>query len=149
MAAEAARLAEVVPAPGGLRLTPNDRLEIRSDPRKGRGVFAAVPIAAGALIEAAPVILVPAAQCALIDRTILHDYYFDWDGGPEGSAAGEGRGALALGLVSLCNHSRRPRARVRRNVAQCTLDLVALTPIAAGDEVTIDYNCPLWFAPQD
>ena len=30
-----------------------------------------------------------------------------------------------------------------------TLDLVALLPIAAGDEVTIDYNCPLWFAPQD
>jgi hypothetical protein len=32
---------------------------------------------------------------------------------------------------------------VRRNLAQDTLDLVAAAPIAAGDEVTIDYHCPL------
>lgn len=132
-------------ADDSLRPVPNDRLEIRSDPEKGRGVFATASIAAGTLIEAAPVIIVPAAQCALLDRTILHDYYFHWDGDPDG----EGRGAVALGLVALCNHSRRPRARVRRNYARDTLDLVALAPIAAGDEVTIDYNCPLWFTPQE
>ena len=128
-----------------LGLTPSNRLEIRSDPVKGRGIFAREPIAAGTLIEAAPVIIVPAEQCPLLDRTILHDYYFHWDGDPDG----EGRGAVALGLVAVCNHSRRPNARVRRNPAQETLDLIALAPIAAGDEVTIDYNCPLWFEPQD
>ena len=116
-------------------------LHIRSDPAKGRGIFAGAAIAAGALIEAAPVIVVPAEQRALLDRTIVHDYYFDWD---EAGAA-----AVALGLTSLCNHSRRPSARVRRNHARGTLDLVALAPIAAGEEVTIDYNCPLWFAAQD
>ena len=142
MAAAAVRSAR---AQGSLRAIPNDRLEIRNDPLKGRGVFVRVPIAAGTLIEAAPVIIVPAAQCPLLDRTILHDYYFHWDGDPDG----EGRGAVALGLVALCNHSRRPSARARRNFAQDTLDLVALVPIAAGDEVTIDYNCPLWFEPQD
>ena len=57
--------------------------------------------------------------------------------------------AVALGIVSLCNHSRRPSARVRRNPAQGTLDLVALVAIVAGDEITIDYNCPLWFEAQD
>jgi len=128
-----------------LRPSLSNRLEIRSNPIKGRGIFAGEPIAAGTLIEAAPVIIVPAEQCPLLDRTILHDYYFHWDGDPDG----EGRGAVALGLVALCNHSRRPNARVRRNLAQDTLDLVALSPIADGDEVTIDYNCPLWFQPQD
>ena len=128
-----------------LRPPATDRLEIRDDPVKGRGVFARLPIAGGGLIEAAPVIIVPPLECALLDRTILHDYYFHWDGDPDG----EGRGAVALGLVSLCNHSRRPRARVRRNLAHGTLDLVALAPIAAGDEITIDYNCALWFNPQE
>jgi hypothetical protein len=128
-----------------LGLTPSNRLEIRSDPVKGRGIFAREPIAAGTLIEGAPVIIVPAEQCPLLDRTILHDYYFHWDGDPDDN----GRGAVALGLVALCNHSRRPNARARRNLAQDTLDLVALSPISAGDEVTIDYNCPLWFQPQD
>jgi len=123
----------------------DNRLEIRTDPKKGRGVFARAPIEPGALIEAAPIIVIPTADCPTVDRTILHDYYFHWDGDPDG----EGSGALALGLLSLCNHSRRPNARVRRNFAWTTLDLIALAPIAAGDEITIDYNCPLWFDPQD
>jgi uncharacterized protein len=142
MAAAAVRS---VRALDSLRPIPNDRLEIRSDPLKGRGIFACAPIAAGTVIEAAPVIIVPVAHCPLLDQTILHDYYFHWDGDPDG----DGSGAVALGLVALCNHSRRPRARVRRNFAQTTLDLVALVPIAAGEEVTIDYNCPLWFAAQE
>jgi SET domain-containing protein len=146
VAASAARSAR---APLSLRPVPTDRLEIRSDKLKGRGVFSRASIAAGTLIEAAPVIIVPARECKLLDQTILHDYYFRWDGDPNGDPGGEGSGAVALGLVALCNHSRRPRARVRRNLAQGTLDLVALAPIAAGDEVTIDYNCPLWFAAQD
>jgi SET domain-containing protein len=142
MAAAAVRSAR---AQDSLRPIRNDRVEIRHDKLKGRGVFAAAPIAAGTVIEAAPVIIVPARDCPLVDQTILHDYYFHWDGDPDG----EGRGAVALGLVSLCNYSRRPRARVRRNLAQGTLDLVALAAIPAGDEVTIDYNCPLWFAVED
>ena len=142
MAAAAARSAR---AHDSLRPVPADRLEIRSFKLKGRGVFARAPIAAGTLIAAAPVIIVPPNERKLLDQTILHDYYFRWDGDPDG----EGRGAVALGIVALCNHSRRPRARVRRNLAQATLDLVALGPIAAGEEVTIDYNCPLWFQVQD
>ncbi|HEY1301731.1 MAG TPA: SET domain-containing protein-lysine N-methyltransferase [Stellaceae bacterium] len=121
------------------------RLEIREHPVRGRGVFAREPIAAAALIEAAPVVVIPAAQCATLDRTILHDYYFHWDGDPDG----EGRGAVALGLVTLCNHSPHPRARVVRNFARRTLDLVAIQPIGAGEEITIDYNCPLWFEPSE
>lgn len=142
MAASAARGARAL---DHLQPRPNDCLEIRSDPVKGRGIFAREPIAAGALIEAAPVIIVPDKQCSLLDQTILHDYYFHWDGDPDG----DGRGAVALGFVALCNHSRRPNARVRRNLSRETLDLLALAPIAADEEVTIDYNCPLWFQPQD
>jgi SET domain-containing protein len=121
------------------------RLEIRHDPVKGRGVFACAGIPAGALIEAAPVVVVPAAQRAQLDSTVLHDYYLVWDG----ETGGEGCAAVALGLVSLCNHSRRPSARVRRNRARQTLDVVAMAPIPAGGEITIDYNCPLWFDVHD
>ena len=108
-------------------------------------MFAREKIAAGTVIEAAPVIVVPHGQCAALDRTILHDYYFHWDGDPDGI----GTGAVALGLVSLCNHARRPNARVRRNLAEGTLDLIAHTRIDPGDEITIDYNCDLWFEPKE
>ncbi|HEY1260950.1 MAG TPA: SET domain-containing protein-lysine N-methyltransferase [Stellaceae bacterium] len=124
---------------------PNFRLEIREHPVRGRGIFALEPIGGASLIEAAPVIILPARECAMLDRTVLHDYYFHWDGDPDGV----GRGAVALGLVTLCNHSARPRARVIRNFERRTLDLVAIDPIGAGEEVTIDYNCPLWFEPSE
>jgi SET domain-containing protein len=123
----------------------NDRLEIRRDPLKGRGVFARLPIPKGTVIDAAPIVVVPQEQRTLLDKTILHDYYFQWDDGPEDT----GRGAVALGLVSLCNHSPRPNARAQRNPARQTLDLVALAPIAAGEEIIIDYKCTLWFEPRE
>jgi uncharacterized protein len=124
---------------------PNRRVEILVRSGRGRGIFACEPIAPGTVIEAAPVIIVSAADCAALDRTIVHDYYFHWDGDPDG----DGRGAVAFGLVSLCNHSSRPCAKVSRNYAQQTLDLVAIAAIAPGEEIMIDYNCPLWFEPRE
>lgn len=123
----------------------NGSVEIRTLDGRGRGIFARQAIAGGTVIEAAPVVIVPAAECALLDRTIVHDYYFHWDGDPDG----KGRGAVGLGLVSLCNHSNRPRARVNRNFARGTLDLIAIDDIEPGAEITIDYGCELWFEPRD
>lgn len=124
-------------------LVPNHRIEVKTSRGRGRGVFAREAIAPGTVIESAPVIILPAEDCPALDQTVIHDYYFHWDG----DAEGDGRGALGLGLVTLCNHSGRPCARVDRNYARQTLDLVATTPIRPGDEITIDYRCTLWFKP--
>jgi hypothetical protein len=124
---------------------PNDRIEVCVSPVRGRGIFARTAIVSGTLIEAAPVIVIPIADCPALDRTIIHDYYFHWDGDPEG----EGRGALGLGLVTLCNHASRPNARVERNLVRQTLDLIASSLIGPGEEVTIDYRCTLWFEPRE
>jgi SET domain-containing protein len=132
-------------AHGRILPTANHLVEIRRSPGRGRGVFACKTIAPGTVIEAAPVIILPVADCPLLDRSVIYDYYFHWDGDPDG----EGRGALGLGLLTLCNHSSRPCARVDRNYTQLTLDLVATAPIAPGDEVTIDYGCALWFEPRE
>jgi SET domain-containing protein len=117
-------------------------VEIRRHPTKGRALHAARLIARGELIEAAPVIVFGPEDCALLDRTIVGHYYFHWDGEET-----SGRGALPLGLLTLCNHAPSPNARVHRNFADMTLELVALEEIAPGTEITIDYGCELWFEP--
>jgi len=132
------------PARGRIPPVSNLSIEIRTSAGRGRGVFAREPISQGTVIEAAPVIILPAADCPALDRTILYEYYFHWDGDPDG----DGRGALGLGFVTLCNHSSRPCARVDRNHARLTLDLIATTQIEPGEEVTIDYGCTLWFEPR-
>ena len=111
MAASAVRGAR---AQGSLRPIPNDRLEIRVDRLKGRGVFACAPIAAGTVLEAAPVILVSPTQCKLLDQTILHDYYFDWDADPDGvpgAARGARDAARSRSGSSRCATIRAGRAR--------------------------------------
>lgn len=97
---------------------------------RGRGCFAERGFARGEVIEEAPVVVVPTGQLEHLDRTILENYYFQW---------GED-GAVALGRLSLCNHDYAPNAGFERRVASGTVRLVALRDIAAGEEVTINYN---------
>lgn len=110
----------------------------------GRGVRALRRIEAGEPIEICPVIVVPAAQVAHLDRTALYDYYFAW---------GDGAAAVALGYGSLYNHSSSPNADYLKDPATATIRIVALTDIVAGEEIRVDYSRggthPLWFEPLD
>ncbi len=114
---------------------------------KGRGVFARTHIAAGALIEEAPVVVVPTAQIEHLDRTALCDYYFLW--GPD-----EAEAALLFGMCSLCNHSYQPNALFVLNPGRMTISFFARRAIAPGEEITTNYNgdpdsqAPIWFPPE-
>jgi hypothetical protein len=118
-------------------------LYIDQSPGKGRGVFSDSPIPADALIERAPVIVVPTGQWELMERTVLIDYYFAW----------QEHSALALGFGSLYNHSYTPNARYRKLFAEQMIEIVALRTIHASEEILINYNgdpqddSPLWFHP--
>jgi SET domain len=72
-------------------------------------------------------------EARLIDRTLLFDYYFRW----EGNIKEGGSGVIAFGLISLCSHSPTPNAIVQPNYHDNTLELYATVDIAAGEEITI------------
>jgi SET domain-containing protein len=126
---------------GELQLLRHPALRVAEIAGKGRGLIAAEPIAAGTLLEAAPVIPMRAAD-RLAASHPLSDYAFAWDFPPHEEA-------IALGLVSLVNHSSRPNATIKCDYDTLTLRLVALTPIAAGEEITFDYGIALWFDARD
>lgn len=119
-------------------------LEIRTVPGKGRGIFAARDLVEGEILEEAPVLLFSSNDAERLEATALGDHYFHW----EGDEDAEGwRGALALGLVSLANHSANANAGVWQDYAKERLVLEALRPIAQGEEILIDYEIELWFDP--
>lgn len=117
---------------------------------RGRGVVAEAPIAAGDLVERSPVLIIPPQDRAAVDPTVVFTYVFMWEHGTseEDLYRHEGRSAIALGYTSLLNHSYAPNCEFVRHIDALVIDLVALRPIAAGEELTIDYQMTLWFQPE-
>ena len=65
---------------------------------KGRGVFTKEKINANVIIEESPVIVMSSEDRIYLDKTLLHDYIFEW--GKDNDEC-----CMALGLVPLYNHN--------------------------------------------
>ena len=117
-------------------------IETRTSQDKGRGVFAKQLIRKGEIFERAPVIVLPAHEWELMERTVLFNYCYGW---------GEDS-ALALGLGSLFNHSYQPNALYTRRFEEHLIEYSALRDINPNEEITINNNGdpldldPLWFS---
>lgn len=121
----------------------NEFLEVRDLPKKGRSIFTRIDIAAGELIERVPVLVFPEDQMETIEKTALGPYYYNWND----------KGAIALGLASLYNHSATPNLEFEKHYNDNVISFFASRDIAAGEELTINYldpseKHPLWFDPE-
>jgi hypothetical protein len=121
---------------------PSEWIEVRRDATRGRGargVYARRAIAEGCVIERVPVILIPKAQVfgdtwAAQKAARISWYVFAWNVPTKREYV-----ALALGFGSIYNHSFTPSA-VYRCAPPDVMEYVALRPIEAGEEITINYN---------
>lgn len=108
-------------------------------------MFALEPIAAGQVIEVAPVIVMEATDRVHLDKTLLHDYIFEWR--PDGVS----QCCMALGNVPIYNHSYAANAEYFMDYDEQVISIQAVRDIAAGEEICINYNGdwdnaqPLWF----
>lgn len=102
-------------------------------PGKGRGVRAGRRFVQGEVIEAAPVVVVPAKEWALVEQTDLGRFCFVWDD-EKGSVA------VALGRCSLFNHSYAPNVRAEKIFRSRMMRFLARRDIEIGEELTINYN---------
>lgn len=115
--------------------------------RKGRGVFTSEIILADTVIEVAPVIVMPAADRLLLDKTLLHDYIFEW-------GTDKTQCCMALGLVPIYNHSYESNCEYFMDYGNETIMLKTVRNIEVGEEVLINYNGDfddktlLWFDAQ-
>ena len=119
-------------------------LHIIDHKKRGRGVYTAIDISKGDLIEICPLIIIPKKDVKKIHQTILHDYYFLLEQ-PKGAAC------LALGYGSINNHKSKPNAIVIFDYEKNEMEIQCCKKIKAGSEIFIDYtdggdkDAPLWF----
>jgi len=83
----------------------------------------------GAVIERVPVLLVPIAIIGGRKTPELDGYFYEWNAKYV---------AITLGYGSIYNHSYEPNARYVYGPNQMTYR--ALRDIAAGEEITVNYN---------
>jgi uncharacterized protein len=111
---------------------------------RGRGMFAAGPIAADTVLETAPVIVMSAEDRQMLDKTLLHDYIFEW--GDDRT-----RCCMALGYVPLYNHSYSSNCEYEMDFRKKIITVKTVRDVEAGEELFINYNgdwnndTPIWF----
>jgi SET domain-containing protein len=101
--------------------------------KMGRGVFTSLPIEAGTLIELAPVIVMSAEDRILLDKTLLHDYIFEW-------GKKQDQCAMALGFLAMYNHSYKANCQYGMYFKQQSISIISVRDIEAGEELFINYN---------
>jgi SET domain-containing protein len=110
-------------------------LTIASSHNKGRGVYTTALIPANTTIEIAPVIVVDAQGREKLEQTLLYDYIFEW-------GAGGKMAAVALGYISIYNHSNTPNCAYDMDFEHETISIITLSAIQEGEELFINYMCP-------
>ncbi|HEX8314513.1 MAG TPA: SET domain-containing protein [Flavisolibacter sp.] len=110
-----------------------DGVHVAGTKKMGRGVFTSKPIKEGTLIELAPVVVMSGEDRLLLDKTLLHDYIFEW--GKEKDQC-----AMALGLVSVYNHSYNANCQYGMYFKKASISIIAVQDIKAGEELFINYN---------
>ena len=121
-----------------------DYLIVKDTGTKGRGVFTSEAIEADTIIEIAPVIVMNSSDREHLDKTLLHDYIFEW---------GEDKAqcCMALGLVPMYNHSYTSNSDYYMDFEEQMMVIKTVRNIEAGEEITINYNgdwdngTRLWF----
>nr|MDO8083953.1 SET domain-containing protein [Candidatus Sigynarchaeum springense] len=121
---------------------------VQISPAKGRGVVAREAIKCGTVIDVAHVVLIRPEEWEKIKVTCLYDFAFEWSG--EGASITH---ALAMGPGEFINHSYEPNAQYLMDYNNKLITFTAIKDIAAGEEITVNYNgevCnkdKLWFSP--
>lgn len=108
-------------------------LFVEKTAEKGRGVFTRERIPAGTIIEIAPVIVMEKTDRQYLDKTLLHDYIFEW-------GKKKDKCCMALGLIPIYNHSYKSNCEYFMDFDDDTIIIKTVSVIEKGGELTINYN---------
>jgi SET domain-containing protein len=119
-------------------MTKSELVTVQESPGKGRGVFAARDIFAGTVISVAHAIPFPTDA---LDGTPIEGHQFDYEQ--------DDQDCIVLGVQQLINHADAPNCRCVWEVVdgQRMHKVFTVRDIKTGEELTIDYEVPLWFEP--
>ena len=108
-------------------------LYIENTKEMGRGVFTTQDLSTDTVIEVSPVIVMSAEERLHLDKTLLHDYIFEW--GKDSRQC-----CMALGYVAAYNHSYKSNCEYEMDIEKQTIAVKTIRFVKAGEELFINYN---------
>ena len=108
-------------------------LYIAQTAKMGRGIFTSKPIKMGTVVEIAPVIVMDNSDREWLDKTLLHDYIFEWGGKKK-------QCCMALGWVPLYNHSYTSNCEYEMDYKSELIQIITMRDLKKGEELFINYN---------
>jgi SET domain-containing protein len=108
-------------------------LYIELTEKKGKGVFTAAAIPENIVVELSPVIVMKKEERIHLDKTLLHDYIFEW-------GAEKDKCCMALGFIPIYNHSYKSNCEYFMDFEEETIFVKTVRAIEKGEELTINYN---------
>ena len=124
--------------------SPRTPYTIKTDPEKGRGLYATQTLQKGFLLHTAPCILITKEEYDThMKHTILEEYLFN--------ARTNGDKLLALGVGSLFNHNRKPNVDYRVHKDKLIIEYWIARDVEEGEELCIYYGSSdhLWFTEEN
>ena len=126
----------------------NEFLYVQDTPKKGRAVFTSETISEDTIIEISPVIVMTKEERTYLDKTLLHDYIFEW-------GEQQDQCCMALGLIPIYNHSYTSNCEYYMDFEEQMILIKTVRKVDAGEELTINYNRDwnddkrVWFDVED
>jgi len=108
-------------------------LYIKKSENKGRAVFTKEKILANTIIEESPVIVMSKEERVHLDKTLLHDYIFEW-------GKVKDKCCVALGYIPIYNHSYKSNCEYYMDFEKETIQIKTVVTIESEEELTINYN---------
>lgn len=120
-------------------------LVVAPSEQRGRGVYSSAAIAAGTIVEISPVLVFSRKDRKHLEKTKLYDYLFEW------SHPKSKKVCVALGYLSIYNHSYNANCHYEMDFEHETITITTVKAIKRGEELFINYNAepddatPIWF----
>lgn len=108
-------------------------LYLKKIKNKGRAVFSRERIKANTIIEESPVIVMNKDDRVYLDKTLLHDYIFEW-------GEKKDKCCMALGYIPIYNHSYKSNCEYFMNFDEDVIQVKTVRVIEKDEELTINYN---------
>lgn len=108
-------------------------LEIRSSPKRGRGVFTTKTLRKGEIIEVSPVIVLTEQERKTIEKTLLFHYVFEWGNDKK-------KACVALGYVSMYNHNYTANCEYEMDYKKREMTIKTVRDVKKGEELFVNYN---------